>query len=128
MREGLRLLTHFLRGSFRILTDQYCFLTLKFLWWKLAFFDQNDQLWPKVPNLTHLELRYRIYLNGFVIFIAKLARKYVLLDFFEFFFEKIYRVLPVEINNSQTHKIEMWDALNPFFCCDIFSGVFWEHL
>ena len=36
---------------------------------KMATFDQ------KLPNSTHLELTYRIYLNWFVIFNAKVARK-----------------------------------------------------
>ena len=36
----------------------------------------SKKFWLKVPNLTLLELRYRIYITGFVIFSAKLARKH----------------------------------------------------
>ena len=39
----------------------------------LAILIKISPFWPKIPNLTHLELEYWIYLNGFVIFSRKLA-------------------------------------------------------
>ena len=63
-----------------------------------------------MQNLTHLELRYRINLNGFVIFRAKLAGIHVKLYFFGKFFEKLQRGYPLEMTLAQKQKIKMRDA------------------